>query len=896
MREKQHRAQQARGVRARPARGVLAGALALAVIVPTAAATAAAQSPSWDDDPAVEQRVTTLLGQLTDAEKADLATGELNNFFGFYNNPIERLGIPAQPMADGPIGVRVANPEITRNTTRFPSGTAMGATWDTALIERVGAAIGNESFHTGHSVQLGPSVDIPRTPLWGRAFEGFGEDPQLSGELAGAYIRGIQSNPVAATIKHFVGYVQETDRFTYDARVDDRTLHEIYAKPYELGIRLGSPGAAMCAFNRVNGVYACENPLMNTLLKGDYGFRGFVMSDYNATPSTARAANAGLDQEQPGDQGPGSANFGERLLAAVQAGEVSRTRLDDMARRILRPMVGLGLFEQLPVADRDFDVAAHAQLAREVARSGTVLLKNERRALPLRPGGRLRSIAVIGPDADNASAQGGGSAVIPFATSEVSPLDGIRARAGAGVRVTYAAGTDGVNEGDLLPGPAAVPSTVLRPQGGGPADRGLHARYWTNTSFEGDTKIDQIDPEVNVNFGFQNWFSAASPKATHSQAVAALAARGDFSMTGSISARWEGSFIPPATATYTLGLTGRGDATLWLDGEVFAQTSGDRVVTVGREIQLTGGTSHTIRIDYSAAALNGYQGGQVRFFWSKPDDVLSPAMRDAVADARAADAAIVVVRDYETEGAAREVDRPTLDLPKQQDLLIRAVARANPRTIVVIETGAPSKTSTWEGDVPAIMQAWYPGQEQGTALADLIFGDVSPSGKLPATVPADESQVPGIETDDVVDFDEGVFVGYRGFGQRGLTPSYPFGHGLSYARFAYRRLQASGGSGDATATFTLRNASNRTATEVAQVYVGRLPTNAVATPPRQLAGFARVALAPRERRSVTVTIPRRSLSYWDSGSQHWVTPTGRVTVYVGSSSDDIRLARVIEVR
>ena len=525
-----------------------------------------------------------------------------------------------------------------------------------------------------------------------------------------------------------------------------------------------------------------------------------------------------------------------------------------------------------------------------------MLLKNERRALPLRPGGRLRSIAVIGPDADNASAQGGGSAVIPFATNEVSPLAGIRARAGAGVRVTYAAATDGVNEGDLLPGPAAVPSTVLRPQGGGSAARGLHARYWTNTRFEGATKIDQVDPEVNVNFGFQNWFSAASPKATHSQAVAGFAARGDFSMTGSISARWEGSFIPPATATYTLGLTGRGDATLWIDGEVFAQTSGDRVITVGRPVELTGGTSHTIRIDYSAAALNGYQGGQVRFFWDHPEDVMSPAMRDAVADARAADAAIVVVRDYETEGAAREVDRPTLDLPKEQDRLIRAVGSVNPRTVVVVETGAPSKTSTWEGSAQAIMQAWYPGQEQGTALADLLFGDVSPSGKLPATVPADESQVPGIETDDVVDFDEGVFVGYRGFGQRGLTPSYPFGHGLSYARFAYRRLRARGGTGDATVTFTLRNASNRTATEVAQVYVGRLPTNAVATPPRQLAGFARVALAPRERRSVTVTIPRRSLSYWDSGSQHWVTPTGRLTVYVGSSSEDIRLARVIEVR
>ncbi|MDW5597128.1 glycoside hydrolase family 3 C-terminal domain-containing protein [Conexibacter stalactiti] len=877
-------------------RAALAGALSVAVIFVGAPSAALAQAPPWDADPAVEQRVEQLLDQLTTEEKADLATGELNNFFGFYNNPIERVGIPAQPMADGPIGVRVANPEIDRRTTRFPSGTAMGATWNPALVEQVGAAIGDEAFHTGHNTQLGPSVDIPRSPLWGRAFEGYGEDPLLSGTIASGYINGIQSNPVMATIKHFVGYVQETDRFTYDARVDDRTLHEIYAKPYELAIQNSHPGAAMCAFNRINGVYACENPLMNTLLKGDYGFRGFVMSDYNATPSTARAANNGLDQEQPGDQGPDSANFGARLVAAVAAGDVSEGRLDDMARRILRPMVGLGLFETLPRADRAFDADAHSALARQVAQEGSVLLKNERRVLPLRPGGRLRSLAVIGPDADNASAQGGGSAVIPFATREISPLAGIRARAGDNVRVTYAAGTDGVNEGDLLGGPVPVPSTLLRPAGGGAADRGLHARYWTNTTFDGAPKVDQTDPEVNVNFGFQNWFSAASPKATQSATVAAFAARGDFSLTGSISARWEGNLIAPATAEYTLGLTARGDATLRIDGEVFATTSGDRVVTVGRAIRLVGGEPHTIRIDYSAAALNGYQGGQVRFFWQHPEDVLSPAMRDAVADARAADAAVVVVRDYETEGAAREADRPTLDLPKEQDLLIRAVGRANPNTVVVVETGAPSKTSTWEDSVGAILHAWYPGQEQGGAIADLLFGDVNPSGKLPATVPADEGQVPGIEVDDVVDFDEGVFVGYRGFGQRGLTPSYPFGHGLSYSRFAYRRLQLRGGTGDATATFTLRNASNRAGSEVAQVYIGRLPTRFVATPPRQLAGFVRVPLAARQRERVTVTIPRRSLSYWDSGSQHWVTPAGRVQVYVGSSSEDVRLAGVVNVR
>ena len=275
-------------------------------------------------------------------------------------------------------------------------------------------------------------------------------------------------------------------------------------------------------------------------------------------------------------------------------------------------------------------------------------------------------------------------------------------------------------------------------------------------------------------------------------------------------------------------------------------------------------------------------------------------MRDAVADARAADAAIVVVRDYETEGGSRQADRPDLNLPKEQDQLIRRVARANPNTVVVITTGGVTKTSNWEEDVPAILQAWYPGQEQGNAIADIVFGDVNPSGKLPATVPNDESQIPPIDLDLVAEHTEGIFVGYRGFQQRGDVPSYPFGHGLSYSTFRYRKLKVDDGrrgepQGDITVSFDLRNRSNRAGAEVAQVYIGRLPTRFVATPPRQL-GFARVALDAHAIQRVTVTIPRRSLSYWDTGSQHWVTPAGQVPVYIGGSSEDTALAGAITVR
>lgn len=878
--------------RARRGRIIIVG-ITTAVVIALMGSNGPAQAAPDDDAPAsvtdsvtdwdtaeVDQRVEDLLAQMTTEEKADLATGQINNNYGFYNNPIERLGIPAQTMADGPVGVRVANSAIDKQSTQLPSTSALAATFDLELARNYGDLLGREAFGTGHNFQLAPSADISRTPLWGRSFEGFGEDPLLVGQMAGEVIKGIQDSPVIATIKHPFLYNQETDRFNVDAQVSERALQEIYARPFGIGIDEGHPGAAMCAFNKINGVYACENPLMNTLLKDQLGLRGFVMSDYNATPSTAEAANAGLDQEQPGDQGPGSANFGDRLVAAVAAGEVSQERLDDMARRILRPMVGLGLFEDPPVI-APIDVNRDSAIAREVAAEGMVLLKNKGDVLPL--GRRNRSIAVIGPDADNTSAQGGGSATISVPTGAVSPLEGITDRAGS-ADVTYSPGTDGISEGDLLPGPAPVPSSVLTPTDG--EGQGLTATYWSNAEFSGDPHLTQVDPNANVSFGFQNFpgFNVASPKIP--------TARGDFGLTGDLSARWSGSITAPATATYTLGLTARGDAKLYLDDELLVEHTGD-LSSVGERVRLTEGEAHDIRIEYNAPAESTYVGGQLRFFWEHPENVLPPTMSDAVEAARDADTAVVVVRDYETEG----VDRPDLTLPKEQEQLIRQVAKVNRRTIVVLETGAVGTTSDWSRRTKGIVQAWYPGQEQGSAIADVLWGDVNPSGKLPATLPHDERQVPATP-EGVAAFTEGIFVGYRGFLENRIEPSYPFGFGLSYTDFRYRNLDTdvSRRSGEVTATFRVRNTGRRSGAEVAQVYVGRLPTDDVRTPRRQLAGFAKVQLEPGESQRVTVTIPKQALSYWDSDADEWVTPSGRTRVYVGSSSADAELAGSVRVR
>jgi beta-glucosidase len=872
---------------------------------------------TWDNDPLVDAQVEAILRQMTLAEKIDLVTGMLNNNYGFYNNPITRLGIPALTMADGPVGVRIANPTIDRRSTQLPSASALAATWDTELARAYGNVLGLEAWNSGHNVQLAPSLDIARTPLWGRAFEGFGEDPFLIEAMAVPYIKAIQRHNVEATAKHWNAYHQEENRFEVNAEVDDRALHEIYGPPFEAAVQDAHVAAAMCGFNRLNGIFNCESPTMNTILKGEYGFRGWIMSDYNATPSTADAANNGLDQEQPGDQGPGSANFGERLLAAIQAGEVTTERLDDMVRRILRPMVGLGLFTDPPQLN-GVPVDPGARVARQVAARGMVLLKNESGALPL-DARRLRSVAVIGPDADNVSAMGGGSATVSRPTQTVSPLQGIQRRFGSGVPVRYEPGVDPVTSAALLPGPANVPSSLLTPPGG--VGQGLHVDYWSNTACSGAPVVSQVEPSANIDFGFFNFpgFDASSPKWQ--------GPNGNFALLGDLCARWTGTLTAPATSSYTLSLTARGDAKLYLDGQLLITHTGP-LSTSTATVNLVAGQPHDVRIEYSAAAPSRYQGAQLRFGWQHAADVRSPQMQRAVDLADSSDVAVVVVRDYETEGA----DRPSLDLPNEQDELIRQVAAVNPRTIVVIETGAPTKTATWEAGVPAIVHAWFPGQQQGEAIADVLFGDVNPSGKLPVTAPVDEQhtpvsspqQYPGVNGTAV--YSESVFVGYRGYQQLGIEPQYPFGYGLSYTTFAYDRLRVVGsdrddrgkdevrddrsgdddrGRGDKgdrrddhrayQVRFTVRNTGDRAGAEVAQVYAGRLPTG-VPTPPRQLAGFAKVYLRPGESARVTVTLNPRAFSYWDTSARRWVTPRGDVPVYVGGSSEDAQLTGTLRIR
>ncbi|HET7824394.1 MAG TPA: glycoside hydrolase family 3 C-terminal domain-containing protein, partial [Anaeromyxobacter sp.] len=532
--------------------------------------------------------------------------------------------------------------------------------------------------------------------------------------------------------------------------------------------------------------------------------------------------------------------------------------------------------------------------AREIAEQGAVLLKNGGGLLPLSPGA-LHSIAVIGADAPNASTQGGGAARVE-PTYTVSPLDAIRARAGGGVRVEWAEGTDPVMPADLLPGPTPIPSSVLTPPGD-PSVHGLKAEYWTNPGFEGAPDDVQIDREVAASAGFFSYESV------HAGSAPPLSPR--YALT-KFSARWTGFLTAPATGDYRLTLTSRGRGWVWLDGALVIDHSDEHeLATRSATVHLAAGEAHALEVRYSADSPDiGVKvdlGGDVKLGWDMPPGATTPAVRDAASLAARSDVAVVVVRDYGTE----ERDRPSLALPQAQDELVRAVAAANPRTVVVLTTGQPA-SMPWLDAVPAVLEAWYAGQEQGNAIARILFGDVNPSGKLPITFPRTLDGTPfgGTPASDggTVGYAEGVLVGYRWYDASGVDPLLPFGFGLSYTTFRYDGLEVEPGptARDASGTargrvsFTVTNTGERAGAEVAQVYVGTC-SGAPDDPPKVLAGFAKVELAPGQSARVSADVAPEALSRWDESGHAWQVPACAVPVQVASSSRDVRLVGWLQV-
>ncbi|KAB8143058.1 beta-glucosidase [Chloroflexia bacterium SDU3-3] len=652
----------------------------------------------------------------------------------------------------------------------------------------------------------------------------------------------------------------------------------------------------MGSYNRVNGSYACESrQLLTDILRGELGFQGFVMSDYLANRSTVASAEAGLDWEL------GERMWGERLLAAVRSGELALGVVDEMVRRILRPAVALGMVDR-PVAFGAIPVERHGAAARELAEQGAVLLKNDGPLLPL-DAQAIRSLAVIGVDAASVAAAGGGSSLVR-PTYAVSVVEGLR-RALPHAAVAHAPGCDPLGPGALLPGLPAVPSGALAPEGG--EGCGLSAAYWPSPSFAGEPSLARREPRAELVRGLFDipGFSAAS------QGAASL----PMDMPAPFSARWRGTLRAHVAGEYTFSLTCLGSGRLTVGGatliELPSQAGGEADPAFGgasaaarvasASIALAQG-EHPLLVEYVADAPGFWplRDAALRLGWQPPAELATPAIREAAELARSADVAVVVARTFESE----EMDRPNLDLPNDQAQLIRAVAAANPRTVVVLMSGGPVEMASWADHTPAILQAWYAGQEQGAAVARLLLGDAAPAGRLPISFPrsmtespvAAPEQYPGVG--GAVHYREGLGVGYRGYDAQGIEPRYPFGYGLTYTSFAYRDLElATDAEGVIQVRFTLANTGQRAGTEVAQVYLG-LPEDAAA-PPRQLAGWARVALAPGEQRRVAVAIDPRApdgpLRTWDAQASAWRVVAGACRVYVGQHARHTALAGTLDL-
>ena len=817
-----------------------------------AAGTASgADAPAPADNANLERRVEDLLARLTPREKVELMAGGSS----FGTAAIARLGIPALNFADGPNGVRSNNDEPA---TVFPTGVGLAATWNPQVTRAVGEAIGREARALGVHVMLGPNVNIQRTPLAGRDFEAYSEDPYLAGKLGVGFVTGVQSQGVGTSPKHFVANEQELERLRSSSNIDERTLREIYLAPFETIIREARPWTVMAAYNRVNGTYMTENAaLLRGVLKGEWGFDGVLMSDWGAVHATAPAANGGTDLEMPGP----ARYFGGQLADAVRVWQVEPAVTDESARRMLRLIARTGALDNppLPPVHRDSDSQRSRATALQAASEAITLLRNERSVLPL-DRSSLRKLAIIGPNADIPLQQGGGSAnVVPAGLD--TPLTRIRESAGERIAVTYEQGVDN----DVVP-PAADYRQLSADAGRKQA--GLKFAYYSGDKIGGT-------PELS---GIENYFEKTMFAARLTQ----------------MAARWEGWYWPTRDGVHEFRIAARGVGTLWVDdrqiigkdvGKALPANSDFQDAGKVASVELRKGRGYRIRIDYVSAPVSFHQ---MHFGIRLPP----PDMEAAVRAAREADAAVVFVgvsRTSESEGR----DRTSLALGGQQNELVEAVLAANPKTVVVLNNGAPLDLP-WAARVPGLIEAWLPGQEGATAIARVLFGETNPSGKLPFTFPRRLQDSPSYlyySAGRDANYGEGVFVGYRYYDKRQLAPLFPFGYGLSYTRFEYSNLRvpASAGPGPIDISVDVKNAGARAGAEVAQLYVADDATVEVVRPVKELKGFAKVVLEPGETRTLHFLLSQRDLAYYDVHAHDWVATPGDYRILLGSSSADIRL-------
>ena len=805
--------------------------------------------------------INKLIQDLTLREKISLMSG----FNSWYTNKIDRLGIPSIKMSDGPNGVR-GDSNSGKSSACFPCAISIGSTWDMDLINQLGIALGEEAKVKDVDVLLGPTINIHRHPLGGRHFESFSEDPFLTGKIATEYVKGVQSQDVAACLKHFIGNDTEYERHLVSSNIDEKTLREIYLLPFEMGIKEGNAQVVMSAYNKLNNIYCSSHKeLLIDILKDEWGFDGYVVSDWGAALETEENAKGGLDLEMPG---PGNV-WGDQLFAAVSEGKVEEELIDDKVRRILNIANFSKRFENpTNKPEQSNNSEEHRRLLKKAAASGMVLLKNND-LLPLKS--NVKNLAIIGPNAKEAQIIGGGSASLK-PHYQAHPLEAFQNKLGDHTNISYA---KGCHTHKFLP----------RVNEGFMDDKeGFLVEYFEGSNFDENLLVQEhlIGNKFWVFEGF-------------AKDVIAKFERPD------ISVRFSCAYTPDISGQHEFEIFGIGKARLFIDGEElidnWTETSpGEAFFSFSSDskralVNLIEGTTYQLEIRYK------FEGNFPAIYigCQAPDKV--NLFDEALEVASAADQVILIVgtnSDWETEGN----DRSDFNLPVNQNHLIEEVLRVNPNTLVVLNTGSPVKMP-WADKAEAIMQTWFAGQEFGNALVDIITGEINPSGRLPTSFPKNIEDTPAFNSypgkDLQMNYDEKLLVGYRWYDKKNIKTLFPFGHGLSYTNFEYSDLEVDVHPKNmVSCKFSVRNTGQVAGIETAQCYVS-FKTIDDSEPEKTLQGFSKIALNPNDESSIEINLNSRNFSSWNVAKRSWEVRAGSYEILIGSSAENILLQTTINL-
>ncbi|MBY5991379.1 beta-glucosidase H [Ferrimonas balearica] len=848
---------------ARPAR-LAPTALALALLAgcshdarPPAEAVAAIDSRAARLA-SVEADVEALLAQMTLDEK--IALTHANSKFTVAG--IERLGIPEMWMSDGPHGVRY---QIERDSwapanwdndqaTYLPPLTAVAASWNPEMAALHGSVLGSEARERGKDVILGPGVNLARLPLYGRNFEYMGEDPYLAATLVVPAVQAIQANDVAASVKHYALNTQELNRTGVNAKPDERTLREVYLPAFEAAVKAGGTHTIMGAYNEVHGTNANQSRhLVMDILKGEWGYQGVLLTDWNVDINTYDAAMNGLDIEMGTDVEHYDDYFlAQPLKAMIEEGRVPISVLDDKVRRVLRVQHSIGMMDPNRRSG-ERNTEAHQTAARAIIREGIVLLKNEA-VLPL-DAGALKNVLVMGPNADKRHALGGGSSEVK-ALYEITPLEGLQAALGENVAVTVLRGLSSAGLGPI------------------PGDF-VASRHWTGTPAWQLAKFKDGEAEPY----FDDWqvdsaYTVAEPGQTE-------------------SIRLRGILKPRDSGEHRFQVKADGQFRLSLDGEPLMALENVDGQLVEQPVTLSAGQEYQVEVHYQGDS-------EFTLGWQAPGNLFTDAETYMAA---AAEADAVIYYGGLSHADDREsIDRPDMVLPGGQDEIIQNLLSANPNTVVFIGGGSAVEMP-WADQAKALLWGGYGGMEGGHAYAEVLLGQVNPSGKMPITLPRRLEDTAPIALDDYNATDslykEGVFIGYRWFEQQGIAPLFPFGHGLSYTQFDHSQLTLSGeqfsDEQGLEVTVTVTNTGKVAGAEVVQLYLEDMDAS-VPRPAKELKGFGKIALQPGESAQVTLPLRWRDLAFWDVEKNDWTVEPGQFRVHVGASVADIRQSAVFEYR